>query len=195
MQQLNPTGPGAGGYGWAGTTTGASSGSCLPAGGGGQPSPGAGLCQGHWAAGQDRPWMRMSWLTSLRPSGLPCAPPRRRNPGPQLAGGRKLDDLDQGRATLRQSPVWRGKDDLLRSVPGIGNQISLTLLAYLPELGTLNRRQIAALGGVAPFNRDSSTLRGKRTVWGGRARIRKPSTWGRWWPAASTRSSGTSTSV
>ena len=47
-----------------------------------------------------------------------------------------------------------------------------TLLAYLPELGTLNRRQIAALVGVAPFNRDSGTLRGKRTVWGGRARVR-----------------------
>ena len=85
----------------------------------------------------------------------------------------ELDDLDQGlRQTLRQSPVWREKDDLLRSVPGIGDQISLTLLAYLPELGTLNRRQIAALVGVAPFNRDSGTLRGKRTVWGGRARVR-----------------------
>ena len=85
----------------------------------------------------------------------------------------ELDDLDQGlRQTLRQSPVWREKDDLLRSVPGIGEQISLTLLAYLPELGTLNRRQIAALVGVAPFNRDSVTLRGKRTVWGGRERVR-----------------------
>ena len=84
----------------------------------------------------------------------------------------ELDDLDQGlRQTLRQSPVWREKDNLLRSVPGIGNQISLTLLAYLPELGTLNRRQITALVGVAPFNRDSGTLRGKRTVWGGRARV------------------------
>ena len=63
----------------------------------------------------------------------------------------ELDDLDQGlRQTLRQSPVWREEDDLLRSVPGIGNQISLTLLAYRPELGTLNRRQIAALVGVAP---------------------------------------------
>ena len=83
----------------------------------------------------------------------------------------ELDDLDQGlRQTIRQSPVWREKDDLLRSVPGIGDQISFTLLAYLPELGTLNRRQIAALVGVAPFNRDSGTLRGKRTVWGGRAR-------------------------
>ena len=85
----------------------------------------------------------------------------------------ELDDLDQGlRQTIRQSPVWREKDDLLRSVPGIGDQISLTLLAYLPELGTLNRRQIAALVGVAPFNRDSGILRGKRTVWGGRARVR-----------------------
>ena len=60
----------------------------------------------------------------------------------------------------------------MRSVPGIGDQISLTLLAYLPELGTLERRQIVALVGVAPFNRDSGTLRGKRTVWGGRAKVR-----------------------
>ena len=54
----------------------------------------------------------------------------------------------------------------------VGEKLSLTLLAYLPELGTLDRRQIAALVGVAPFNRDSGTLRGKRTVWGGRARVR-----------------------
>ena len=60
----------------------------------------------------------------------------------------------------------------MRSVPGIGDQISLALMAYLPELGTLNRRQIATLVGVAPFNRDSGTLRGKRTVWGGRAGVR-----------------------
>ena len=85
----------------------------------------------------------------------------------------ELEDLDQElRQTLRQSPLWREKDDLLRTVPGVGEQLSLTLLAYLPELGTLDRRQVAALVGVAPFNRDSGTLRGKRTVWGGRARIR-----------------------
>ena len=85
----------------------------------------------------------------------------------------ELDDLDEGlRQTLRQSPVWREKDDLLRSVPGVGERLSMTLLAYLPELGTLDRRQVAALVGVAPFNRDSGTLRGKRTVWGGRARVR-----------------------
>ena len=83
----------------------------------------------------------------------------------------ELSDLDKGlRQTLRRSPVWREKDDLLRTVPGVGEQISLTLLANLPELGTLNRRQIAALVGVAPYNRDSGTLRGKRAVWGGRSR-------------------------
>ena len=86
---------------------------------------------------------------------------------------RELDDLDKDlRQTLRQSSVWREKDDLLRTVPGVGEQLSLTLLAYLPELGTLDRRQISALVGVAPFNRDSGSLRGKRTVWGGRARVR-----------------------
>ena len=85
----------------------------------------------------------------------------------------ELDDLDEGlRQTLRRSPVWREKDDLLRTVPGVGEQTSLTLLAHLPELGTLDRRQIAALVGVAPFNRDSGALRGKRTVWGGRSRVR-----------------------
>ena len=85
----------------------------------------------------------------------------------------ELDGLDQEpRDLLRRSPVWREKDDLLRSVPGVGQQVSLTLLAYLPELGTLDRRQIAALVGVAPINRDSGAVRGKRTVWGGRARVR-----------------------
>ncbi len=85
----------------------------------------------------------------------------------------ELSDLDKGlRQTLRQSPVWREKDDLLRTVPGVGEQLSLTLLANLPELGTLNRREIAALVGVAPYNRDSGTRRGKRAVWGGRSRVR-----------------------
>ena len=85
----------------------------------------------------------------------------------------ELSDLDKGlRQTLRQSPVWREKDDPLRTVPGVGEQLSLTLLANLPELGTLNRREIAALVGVAPYNRDSGALRGKRAVWGGRSRVR-----------------------
>ena len=68
--------------------------------------------------------------------------------------------------------LWREKDDLLRSVPGVGEQLSLSLLAYLPELGTLNRKRIAALVGVAPFSRDSGSRRGKRSVWGGRTRLR-----------------------
>lgn len=85
----------------------------------------------------------------------------------------ELNDLDSDlRRTVRHSPVWRDKDQLLRSVPGVGDQVSITLLADLPELGTLNRKQIAALVGVAPFSRDSGPHRGKRTVWGGRARVR-----------------------
>jgi len=74
--------------------------------------------------------------------------------------------------TLRNSPLWRERDDLLQSVPGVGPVLSMTLLVELPELGTLDRRQIASLVGVAPLNRDSGTLRGRRTVWGGRARVR-----------------------
>ena len=73
---------------------------------------------------------------------------------------------------IRQSPVWREKDELLRSVPGVGPVLTSTLLANLPELGTLTSKQIAALVGVAPLNRDSGTLRGRRTVWGGRAQVR-----------------------
>jgi transposase len=73
---------------------------------------------------------------------------------------------------IRQSPVWREKDDLLQSVPGVGPVLTSTLLASLPELGTLTHKQIAALVGVAPLNRDSGTLRGRRTVWGGRAQVR-----------------------
>ena len=73
-----------------------------------------------------------------------------------------LGDIDEGPwQTLRSNLVWREKDDILRSVPGVGEQLSLALLSQLPELGTLNRRQVAALVGVAPFNRDSGTLRGK----------------------------------
>jgi len=78
-------------------------------------------------------------------------------------------DLDQ---SIRQSPIWQENQDLLKSVPGIGPVISRTLLAELPELGHLNRKQIAALVGIAPLNRDSGTLRGRRTIWGGRASVR-----------------------
>jgi transposase len=75
-------------------------------------------------------------------------------------------------ATIRRSPVWREKEELLRSVPGVGPVLTSTLLANLPELGTVTHKQIAALVGVAPLNRDSGTLRGRRTVWGGRAQVR-----------------------
>ena len=75
-------------------------------------------------------------------------------------------------ASRFNSPVWREKDELLRSVPGVGNQVSMTLLADLPELGSLGRKQIAALVGVAPFSRDRGRQRGRRTTWGGRARVR-----------------------
>jgi len=73
---------------------------------------------------------------------------------------------------LRSSPLWREQEDVLRSVPGIGPVVSVTLLADLPELGTLGRKQVAALVGLAPINRDSGTMRGKRTIWGGRATVR-----------------------
>jgi len=70
---------------------------------------------------------------------------------------------------IRTLPVWREQENLLRSVPGIGPVMSRTLLAELPELGTLAPKPLAALVGVAPLNRDSGTLRGRRTCWGGRA--------------------------
>ncbi len=68
--------------------------------------------------------------------------------------------------------MWREKDELLQSVPGVGPTVSFTLLASLPELGLLNRKQIAALVGVAPVNRDSGLFRRTRGIWGGRAAIR-----------------------
>jgi len=79
---------------------------------------------------------------------------------------RDLDDSIQG------SPIWRAKENLLRSAPGVGPVLSRTLIGELPELGTLPRKQIAALVGVAPLARDSGTLKGKRLVWGGRAPVR-----------------------
>ena len=79
------------------------------------------------------------------------------------------DELD---SQIRQTPAWRERDDLLKSAPGVGPVMSRTLLAELPELGQLDRRQIAALVGVAPLNSDSGTLRGRRRVWGGRAQVR-----------------------
>jgi len=73
---------------------------------------------------------------------------------------------------IRGTPAWRERDELLQSVPGIGNIVARTLIADLPELGRLDRKQIAALVGVAPLNRDSGKMRGRRTTWGGRAKVR-----------------------
>lgn len=70
--------------------------------------------------------------------------------------------------TIRESPVWREKE----GVPGVGPVLTTTLFANLPELGTLTRKEVAALAGVAPFPRDSGTLKGRRTIWGGRAHVR-----------------------
>ena len=85
----------------------------------------------------------------------------------------ELKDLDDElRGIVQSSPVWGEKDVLLRSVPGVGRQVSITLLSDLPELGILGRKQISALVGVAPFSRDSGPHRGKQSVWGGRARVR-----------------------
>lgn len=78
-------------------------------------------------------------------------------------------ELDQ---TLQTSPLWRAREQLLRSVPGVGQVLALTVLTDLPELGALSHKQGAALVGVAPLNRDSGALRGKRLIWGGRARVR-----------------------
>ena len=74
--------------------------------------------------------------------------------------------------TIKKSPIWHEKDDLLRSVNGVGPVVSRTLLASLPELGKLNRKQIAALAGLAPFNNDSGRRTGKRSIWGGRGEVR-----------------------
>jgi transposase len=78
-------------------------------------------------------------------------------------------DLDQA---VRHSPLWREQDDLLQTVPGVGPVLSRTLLAALPELGQLSRREIAKLVGVAPLSRDSGTMHGRRFVQGGRAVVR-----------------------
>jgi transposase len=78
-------------------------------------------------------------------------------------------DLDQA---VRNSPAWREKDELFRSVPGVGKVLSRTLLSLLPELGQVSNKQIVALVGLAPFNRDSGTQRGRRCIWGGRAHVR-----------------------
>lgn len=83
--------------------------------------------------------------------------------------GRADGDLEEA---IRQSPTWRENEVLLKSVPGVGPVLARTLLAEVPELASLDRKRLAALVGVAPLNRDSGTLRGRRSVWGGRGRVR-----------------------
>jgi transposase len=86
------------------------------------------------------------------------------------------EELDSTNKELSQAievnPEWQNKNNLLQSAPGVGPVLATTLLAELPELGNLDRKQITALVGVAPLNRDSGTLRGRRTIWGGRATVR-----------------------
>jgi transposase len=86
---------------------------------------------------------------------------------------KELSDLDgQIRETIKASPVWREKDKLLESVPGVGPAISGRLLAEMPELGSLDRRQVASLGGLAPWTRQSGQWKGKSFIGGGRASVR-----------------------
>ena len=85
----------------------------------------------------------------------------------------RLDKIDEQMKTLiAKHPEWNAKAELLDSVPGVGPVLISSIVAELPELGTLNRKQIAALVGVAPFNNDSGQSRGRRRIWGGRAHLR-----------------------
>ena len=85
----------------------------------------------------------------------------------------QIDDLDNElNKQIRNTPAWREADDLFQSVPGVGRILSSTLMAMVPELGKLNRKQIAALIGVAPFNNDSGNGERRRMIWGGRAPVR-----------------------
>jgi transposase len=86
---------------------------------------------------------------------------------------KQLEEIDSDLdSAVKGSPIWREKDDLLQSVPGVGKVLSRTLLSLVPELGTLGKKQLAALVGVAPLNWDSGQYRGRRRVWGGRAHVR-----------------------
>jgi len=87
---------------------------------------------------------------------------------------KRIEQLDEEMGKrLRSSQVWRAKDDLLQSIPGVGPVLSRTMLGLCPELGVLNRREIAKLIGLAPLANDSGKYRGRRRIWGGRADIRR----------------------
>jgi transposase len=105
---------------------------------------------------------------------------------------KELEEMDGDIGTaVRASPVWREKEDLLASVPGVGKIISRTLIAEMPELGSLDRKEIAALAGLAPYTRQSGTWRGKSFIGGGRTHVRTALYMGalaakRWNPALKT---------
>lgn len=116
-------------------------------------------------------------MISAEKNRLSAAPPSKRV---RTAIGRtikwfekQLEEIDSDiDSAIKGSSAWREKDDLLQSVPGVGKVLSRTLLSLVPELGTLGKKQLAALVGVAPLNCDSGTQRGRRSVWGGRAHVR-----------------------
>jgi transposase len=83
--------------------------------------------------------------------------------------GESNDDLDN---MIRNSPLWQHKAEIMQSIPGVGRVTATTFLADMPEIGTLSRREISALAGVCPYSRDSGSFRGRRSIWGGRARVR-----------------------
>ena len=116
----------------------------------------------------------LGMLTAERNRLLVAAPAIRRDLQQHIRFlERRVHEADgELHTAVKASPAWRVKDDLLQSVPGVGRVVSLTPLAALPELGRLSHKEIAALVGVAPLNRDSGTLRGKRLVYGGRAPVR-----------------------
>ena len=86
---------------------------------------------------------------------------------------KRLDQIDDEiKRNIQNGPLWRATDQILQSTPGVGPSTSAVLISGVPELGQLNRKQIASLIGVAPLNRDSGRLKGRRMVWGGRAQVR-----------------------
>lgn len=86
---------------------------------------------------------------------------------------KELNDVNKELGQMvQEDPEWKAKDEIIQSVPGVGPNLSITILSDFPELGILNRKQIAALAGIAPFNRDSGKMRGKRSIWGGRDIVR-----------------------
>jgi transposase len=114
--------------------------------------------------------MRAQEATRLQQASAPLRPQIKQHIGWL---DERIEELDVDlRAQLRSSEAWKIKENLLRSVPGVGRVTCTTLLIALPELGHLSHKQIAALVGVAPFARDSGKHRGKRAIWGGRAQIR-----------------------